>query len=249
MIFDSVIYDTIVLGGIDDNGIIWCVSDIIGWWDTPPINQDTINPTSQDGSVVTASTLAARALVLRGTGKGELGTDPALVFAAYDQLTGISWPLMASKALTVVEQGTTRTTNVVLAGSVRKQWAGEQAFIFEIPLLSEDPRKYSVDVSSQALPGTVVVLGNYPSDPVLTLAGGGDYTITNTTQGAGAALILTGVPAGTVVDMRARTVMSGTIDQYAAVDPASVWWELLPGNNVITKSGGAATISHRDAWL
>lgn len=250
MIFDLVTYDTIIAGGAPDaDGITWCVSSIEGWWETPPLTQNVINPTGMHGSVIASSTLAARPLVLRGSAKADMGTDPAVVIRAFDRLGGISWPLLSSKSLTVVEQGITRTVAVKTAGAIRKRWAGPLAFIFEVPLLAEDPRKYAATVTTVDLPATVPMLGNFPSEPVLTLTAGGNYTITNTTQGAGASLFLTGVPAGTVVDMRGRSVKAGTVDYYGAVGPTSVWWTLLPGNNVITKSGGAATISWRDAWM
>jgi hypothetical protein len=248
--FDSVLYDTMELDDETDAfGITWCVLEVEGWWDTPPLDQEVLQPTAQDRGAVAASNLSPRTMILRGTAKRAPDSLPDSLMSAMDRLAAKSWPLLSQKSLTITEGGTARTTEVLPAGALRRRQRGLNQYIYEVPLIAEDPRKYSVTVQSEALPDTVVNGGSFPTDPVITLTDGGDYVLTNTTQGAGAILTVTGAPAGAVVDMRARTVTQGGVDYYATVDAASVWWTLLPGSNVITKTGGAADISWRDAWL
>lgn len=248
--FDYVSYGDLVLDGTPDAlGVIWCVTDLEGWWDTPPLEQVLEQPTGLDEGVVSASTLDARPLVLRGTADHSRCRDRLAVVATRDRLASLTWPLLAQKPLTVSEEGVVRQTSVLPAGEQRVSHAGRGALLFEVPLVAQDPRKYGADVKMATLPGTVVNAGNVTTYPVITLAAGGTVSLANSTLGSGAVLTISGAAPGTVIDMRRRTATALGVDQYSKVRPNSVWWHLVPGPNVITVSSGTADIAWRDAWL
>jgi phage-related protein len=184
-------------------------------------------------------------LIVGGTVKAP--NDTAF-WQAYGKLSLISNNLFTTRDMTVVEVPTTKRVSFVRGGKVRKEIKPGRVD-FEIPLLAPDPRKYNDTEDTAALAGTITNEGDFETHPTLTLTAGGDYTITNTTQGAGASLVIVGAPVGAVVDMKLRTVLLGAVDYYSTVQPQSIWWTLLPGANIITKSGGAASITWRDAWI
>jgi hypothetical protein len=230
----------------DANGTKWYVQDIEGW-SSPAIRQSIVAPTSRHGGVITEGMLDARAVILRGLFKAP---SEATFWTAYNDINAAVVNLFTASTVMKVYETTTKRLSVVRGGEVRINFVGLGAGEFEVPLLAPDPLKYSDTLNGPtALAATITNAGNFFSLPIITLTGGGSYTITNTTQGASASLIVVGAPAGTIIDFNARTVLSGSTDYYSIVDPLTVWWELLPGANIITKSGGAATISWRDAWL
>lgn len=236
-------------GSADAYGVEWCVTELEGWWETPPLEQVLQQPTGLDEALVAASTLSGRPLVLRGTAHFTNCQGREAVVAARDRLAALLWPLLSPKLLTVSEGGVVRQSSVLPAGQQRVAHGGRSGVIFEVPLIAQDPRKYDVVQQVKSLPASVEVGGNVTTYPVLTLVSGGTVAITNTTLGSGATLTLSGAPAGTVVDMRRKTAYLGTANQYAHVRPNSVWWPLTPGTNVVTVSAGSVSIAWRDAWL
>ena len=226
---------------VDANGTRWLMTELEGW-DAMPIRQTLLDPTGQHGSVMGSATYGPRGLVIKGLAKT---VSEAMFWIAYNQISSLVVPFAPRDM--IVYETVSKQVGVVDGGNVRKLIsAGTVAF--EIPLLALDPLKYNVIEHTSALPGTINNAGNIETYPVITLTDGGNYTITNTTQGAGASIVVTGAPAGSVLDMRRRTLTLAGVDYYAAVQPQSVWWALLPDNNIITKTGGAASIAWRDAW-
>lgn len=231
-------------GNPDADGNVWWMTEFDGW-DSPDLRQVLVEPTGQHGSHIASATFAARAIVIGGVVKSP--TQEAF-WQAYSKVSAITNHLHSTIDMTVQEIPYTKRLAVARGGRPRKQI--RVAHIeFELPLLAPDPLKYNNDESSDVLPGTIANAGDFETYPLLTLTAGGDYTIINTTQGAGASLVIEGAPAGAVVDMRKRTVELGGVDYYNTVQPQSVWWALLPGDNIITVTGGAADIAWRDAWL
>lgn len=232
-------------GAPDANGVSWYCTEVEGW-DASPIRGSVIEPTGVHGAHVASGKFAARPLTVRGVCKAP---TRAKFWDAYNYLSEVTSSMVDTFPLKGYEPALTKRMHVVLNGQIRKAKVGQAAFGFEVPLLAPDPFKYSEELEDASLVGTINNPGTFESYPRITLVAGGAYEITNTTQGAGAALRLSAVPAGTIVDMRRRTVLAAGITYYSAVDPTSVWWTLLPGDNVLTKTGGDADIEFRPAWL
>lgn len=255
MIYDSVTFDTTWETGVDDDDIEWCVSSLNGWHDTPPISQDILQITGTNREYLARSQLASRSIILRGTGKGALGADPADVVRAFDGLAAHFWPLRTEKLLTVVEQGISREIMVKPAGSIRKMWAGELAFIFEVPLIAEDPLKYEAE-QSLAYNGSITPTngGSFETWPVIQMDTAGIPTFTNLNVGSSGNTVgfTDTLPLGTIIDFKHRTVIGpdGT-DHYPKLNVLQDdWWPLTVGPNSLTRGGtGTATIAWRDAWL
>ena len=255
MIYDYVSLGTNFETGTDDDGIEWCVSSLVGWHDTPPLSQDVMAITSANRELIVRSQLSARPVVVRGTGKGALGTDKSEVVLAFDNLAGLFWPLRGDKLLTVTEAGITRELGTKPAGSIRKMWAGELAFIFEVPLLAEDPLKYE-DEQDMGYNGSIAVInaGNFETWPVIMMDTDGIPEFTNTTVGSSGNVVgfTDTLPAGTIIDFKHRTIIGpGAVDHYPKLDVArDDWWPLTVGVNNLTRGGtGDATIAWRNAWL
>lgn len=105
-----------------------------------------------------------------------------------------------------------------------------------------DPLIYNNTETTETSPDTVVNAGNYPTWPTITLTAGA--TITNTTTSK--AIVTTGT--GTlVIDTKTRTVTKAGVNAYDQIDPATEWFSLVPGNNVLT--GTATSVVYRDAWV
>lgn len=234
-------------GAADVNGTQWLMEELEGY-DSPPVKTIIVEGTNRNGGVVASALLGPRPMTIRGLAKA---TSEANFWTAYDGLSDALGSFFATQTLQVTEggSGVVKRLGVITATGLRKKFHGTGSFRFEIPLMAPDPLKYSDALSTTALPATVVNTGNFETYPVITLTAGGNYVLANTTQGAGAVITITGAPAGTLLDLNNRTAYSGATDVYNIVASTSVWWALLPGNNVITKTGGAADISWRNAWL
>lgn len=120
---------------------------------------------------------------------------------------------------------------------------------FEVPMMMPDPRWYTLTESSQALAGTAVVGGTFPTPPRLQVTGtaAGPIAVTlagrtvqiNTSLGSGQLL---------VVDFNANTITKAGAALYSSVAQLQ-WFDLVPGNNVLTYSGGGTPVIYwRNAW-
>jgi hypothetical protein len=230
--------------GPDGDGIYWYVTDMQGW-EAPEQRLSALNLTGLDGVAIGESVYAARTVILEGVVKAP---SEALFWQAYNDFNRKTSLLYALGTLKVHEQTTVKTLGVIRSAPPKVAFLGVGSFTFQLSLMAPQPIKLD-DTEQTAAYGTITNGGNYLSYPVITLTDGGNYTLTNTTQGAGATLTITAAPAGTVLDLRNRTALSGTTDVYSTVSATSIWWALLPGSNTLTKTGGAASIAWRNAWI
>jgi hypothetical protein len=115
------------------------------------------------------------------------------------------------------------------------------------------------NVATSSGPGSLTVLGEAATYPVITFTSGssGSVVLTRSSPSPSESLALTiggnGLAASTstVVDFAARTVMQGsTHKRGAVVFPGSVFWAMAPGANTVSVSGASgASVSWRSAWL
>lgn len=136
----DIILNNFVFNTIDDFDVVWVVTDIEGWWDSPPAEVPDITRGWGDGSYDVQGRYAARSLVLRGS---FLTPSPSLAEAARDRLMNAvnlvykgAWLLTGSDPIRAswvrLADGPT-FTNVNARGRTD----------FEIPLRAPDPIKYS----------------------------------------------------------------------------------------------------------
>lgn len=156
-------------------------------------------------------------------------------------------PLVAAdprKYGTVEESKTfgTSTTSVPAAG-------------FEFPL----GLPFSFGSGNVITGGTAVVVGGtVPTYPRLTFRGPSTApSITNVSSGNLVWRWTGTLSAGQTLEVdfdAASVLLGGTASRYHLVDPASIWWPLVPGQNVLRydASGtgtGDVTVRWRSAWL
>lgn len=121
-------------------------------------------------------------------------------------------------------------------------------------VVSEDPRIYSNTLQTAAIASGASAVcanaGNFRSPPVATIpAGAVNPRITNATTGE--FIELSGTLASALtLDFWERTIKtSGGSSEYGKKNPASVWWDVDPGNNTIEYTGGGSlTFTWRSAW-
>ena len=136
----DIILNNFIFNTIDDFDIVWVVTDIEGWWESPPAEVPDITRGWGDGSYDVQGRYAARSLVLKGS---FLTPNPSLAQAARDRLMDAvnlvyrgAWLLTGSDPIRAswvrLADGPT-FTNVNARGRTD----------FEIPLRAPDPIKYS----------------------------------------------------------------------------------------------------------
>jgi hypothetical protein len=108
-----------------------------------------------------------------------------------------------------------------------------------------------VGTSGQA---TAINEGDINTAPVVTLNGPltAPSLINDTTGEVWTSSIILGTGDVLIVDFHERTVMLGGATRYSTVSPESVWWQLIPGPNVLrlaaTTGTGTASFVWRSAW-
>lgn len=136
----DIILNNFIFNTIDDFNVVWVVTDIEGWWESPPAEVPDITRGWGDGSYDVQGRYAARSLVLKGS---FLTPDPSLAQDARDRLMDAvnlvyrgAWLLTGSdpiRASWVRLADGPKFTNVNARGRTD----------FEIPLRAPDPIKYS----------------------------------------------------------------------------------------------------------
>lgn len=239
-------------GVADANSALWYMTDLEGW-DSPSMRQDVQSATSRHGSVMAESMVDARALTISGICKAPSETQ---FWASYNNLLALTSNPQTEFTFKVTEGATTKQVKVLRAGGVRLKFIGVGAFEFDIPLIAPDPFKYAdTETVLNLAAGTHTInnAGTFETYPTITLtASSSDYYFQNSTIGTGARLgnyasYLNG--SGTEHNFYKRTVVNGTRDRYLTLDPTSVWWALLPGNNTVVISGVSVEFRYRSAWI
>jgi hypothetical protein len=181
----NIILGDFIFNTIDDDGVVWVVTDIEGWWSMPSAEMPDIPRGFGDGSYDVQGRYNARDLVLKGV---YLVQTPSQVEAARDKLIA---------ACDLVYKGTwlktgndpIRASWVRLSGEVRINTLNSRGRTeFEIGLRAADPIKYSWNDASPdgynvgEIPvknnemgyngiGSVQNIGNYPVPCILEITG------------------------------------------------------------------------------
>lgn len=121
-------------------------------------------------------------------------------------------------------------------------------------LVAPDPRILAATATTITPGGTATNAGTFKASPVLTVTGSaaGPIVIAKTTGTTGSVSITTAIPAAQqlVIDFRARTVLLNGVNRYDLVTGTPTWFDIEPGANTITYSGGGTpSLSWNDSWV
>ena len=129
----------LILNTIDENGVVWVVTDIAGWWEHPDPEVPDIERGWGDGSYDVRGRWQARQLTLEGV---FLTPDPALVPSARNTLIEAS-SLVYTNAWLYVNESPTKASKVRLSGRPSIQTVNARGRTeFSIGLRAADPIKY-----------------------------------------------------------------------------------------------------------
>ena len=223
---------------------------------TPFVRGEIVTPGPHGAAQLTVrGTLVGRTeaefWTLRGTltaACGDWGADPVTLIAAVPGIGDVEWEAHADQ------------TPI--------KWANVNAFAadFEASFIASDPAGFSTTalasgIGSVAVPASATVAGSAEVFPVVTVAAasGTVTAVTVENLSTGQELVLTGLSltAGEdlTIDMTPgfESITEGGISRMGSKNPASRFWGLRPGVNLlaVTFTGGTATASAawRDGWL
>jgi hypothetical protein len=129
----------LILNTIDENGVVWVVTDIAGWWEHPEPELPDIDRGWGDGSYDVRGRWRARQIELSGV---FLTPDPSLVPAARNKLIEAS-SLVYTNAWLYVNENPTKASKVRLSGKPSIQTVNARGRTeFNIGLRAADPVKY-----------------------------------------------------------------------------------------------------------
>lgn len=242
----------------DDFGALWYVTDFSGW-DGPAQRLTTTTSTSLPGSFLVSNIPDAREITLGGICKthgGETG-----LWAAYNYFMGVTSRMETVRSL-VVWEPVPKSLGVIRSGPPRAE-IGPGYFTWEVSLLATDPMKRSLASRSVELPAStnyveVAIDGNYntpvtlvsnaaPSYPTQTLR-----IAVSTSDSTERYFNIVGIPSGTVIDSKTRTVKNGTTNYYSAVVPNNDTFPYLEPfvvNRVRNYSSVPFTMYFNEVWV
>lgn len=139
----------LVFNSRDENGCVWTVSDIEGWWELPePQTADEPRPYVLDGSYFIPGRYGPRNIVLRGHIVPQPGSEKTIV-SARNKLLRECDAVRHLTQMEVDEPGGTRACGVQLVGRPIARTGGRNnALEYEVQLRAPDPRKYSLGPST-----------------------------------------------------------------------------------------------------
>jgi hypothetical protein len=186
--------------------------------------------------------------------EGEIYASPTALETYLDSLKANFAP---SKVVQPFYFGTDAGTRCIFAKSTGLRYAKDQLrrlgkVAFQVQLIAEDPRIYATTVTSQGLPGTLVLVGNRDTTGTITIAGSRTNPVI--TMGTSVLTFNYTLAGGNtiVIDLAKRTViLNGTTNLRSALTISGGWPVLKNGNNVFTIGGtgaGAITAAARSAW-
>ena len=223
--------------------------DITAGWDQPELDSDAL-PRLIEGSSDGRTVTRHRSIVCDGTMSA--GTE-AEHWAAYYQLSSLV-PIRDEVVFQVDEPGTPKLAYVkATAGNPRIRTHNGLVFEFQLTLRANDPRKYATTPTTIPIPAgssaTFTSPGKTSTPVVVTATTAGTVNVGGSV--AGHRLVADSVPAGSVLDSRARTIRtSAGLDLFTALAPGFEWLVVVPGEQTITNDGTAdLSLSFSDAWL
>lgn len=252
----------------DADGIVWCWDALEGWWGSAD-TRIASSPRTPHGDTVTSARHTGRALVLRGIAKGPDASVPlgeTTWTLAARKLAGAA-NIVESTGLLEVDEPVATQAYVRRVGRIREARVGRlQWYRFEIPLLAEDPRRYSQtlttdtglsisgagtsDTNTITLPtaanggvdtGATITIDGPAVNPKIVNAGDSSKFVQWTgTLGAAETLVF---------DLDLQTVTLDGVNDIENLTAGSEFFRLRPGANLLTytrSSGASASTAQFD---
>lgn len=271
----DVVFNELTLNTIDANGVVWVVTDIVGWWNLPDSEIRDIPRGWADGSYDVTGKWKPRVLSLNGV---FLPPDPSLVPDARSTLLSNA-ALVYDGAWLRVYENPQKAAFVRLSGTPQINTVNARGRTeFSIGLKAADPIKYQWnDLVTDGTVNTIVPCkntataetgkrtinnsGNWDTSVTIEINGPvvGPAAIENETTGE-LILILDGLDSGDVLEIntyRQEVAFNGdTGDARSMIDALANWIVLAPGNNVLSfedagavNSTASMTVYYRPAWI
>jgi hypothetical protein len=270
---------SLILNTKDENGVVWLVTDIEGWWTLPDNEFNDVARGWDDGSYDTTGRYTARNLTLNGViipaSPTQLAVARAALVGNVDLCRKSAWLITREPTRTV--GSVVRLSGQPLINTVNDSGRTE----FSVGLRASDPVKYSLAGDEppgwyeevQIGPGLFPVEneGNYQVFPTLTISGptAGPVRVTIETATRSATLVVAGlVAAGTdlVIDIKNRSasLVTGTTvtrNKRTLLRWDTGWPILWPGVNSVefapyepdstpaAADAAELTVSWRHGWI
>jgi len=140
----NIVLGDFIFNTIDEDGIVWVITDIKGWWSTPDADVPEISRSAGDGGYDVSGRYGSRSLQLEGS---FLVTDPSKVEAARDKLVQAA-NLVYEGAWLKTGSNPIKASYVYLVGNVETEVVNTRGRTdFSISLRASDPIKYQWDDS------------------------------------------------------------------------------------------------------
>lgn len=250
----------------DGDGTVWDATLLDGWWDTPD-NRLTYGDVMPMGQTVTVArfegrSIAAQFLARHANGHSPLGAN---CFRAIDRFKRAFAATLVPVLMTVTDAVETRQSLARLSSKMKVAIGGELGYVqFQVPILCPDPRRYAPTVNTGAVniagagtdSGGVVITnaGDLSTPPVVTIHGPAvQPLIQNDSLDDTPNVKWVGTLGGAdilVIDMAAETMRFNGANAINGLDPASRFWQLAPGANVIHyhRNSGSGAAASSVAW-
>lgn len=247
----DIVLNDFVFNSIDENGVVWVIRDIEGWWNPPAADMPRVERGYGDGSYDVQGRYEARNLTLVGS---FLTPDPALVEAARDKLIQTT-DLVYKGAWLKTGKGPIRASFVRLSGNVEIETTTPRGRTdFEIQLRAADPIKYDwndsepdgytlIEIPAKNLrtgtSGSEVVVneGNYNVPVYIEVVGpiASPATIFNRTTEE-LILLVSSIRgrAGFIIDNKELTLVESTLKDIATLTTRTAH-NLQPGDEVLVE--------------
>ncbi len=263
---------------IDEDGIVWVIQEIDGWWGPPEPTTPDYPRGNADGSYDVRGRWNAREITLRGT---FLVPDASYVPLARQRLVDAANLVYTGTWMRVNESNYNKVAWVRLSGRPQIQTVNARGRTeFEISLRSSDPIKYSwsptdtqdgfnsvgincLNLTTGALGNAIVTnVGNTPVPVIISILGPASTNVYVQNVTTNQILFLNkNIPSESTltIDTYDNSVdLDGVISGARSyVEPLVDWITLDPGENSIdfvdssnfTSSGAQMTMYYRSGWI
>lgn len=239
---------------IDADSVKWTA---VSWdgWESPDTRQQWHEPAGQSGVVPGVQNYGGRAIVLKGTAEVMAAPWEQGYEKAERRLAGITNLVESGPGLLIINHLPTPMQALVYrAGRLRhRRRIRSKILDWEVPLFAADHRKYGTSPVAGGA-GVLANAGNTRATPIVTVTGpaAGPIRVTNATDDAKFVEVTTALAGGQVltIDMNLWTASINGVNVDNLIAPASRWWDLRPGNNTISQSGGGTlNVAYRPAYI
>lgn len=258
----------LVLNTIDENGVVWVMTDIQNWWRQPDPQLPSLQRGWGDGEYDAEGRYNSRLLTLNGS---FLTQDPSQVAVAREKLISATNLVRKGDWLVVKETPVPKAAFVRLSGSPSIETVSARGRTnFSIGFKAADPIKYewvggadnfrSAGLTSGGATitnkGNTEVSGVFQVFGPLTASVGSPAEILKTNGEGGSIKIVDSLTNNQILEidtlnrevllLEGDTVLSGRFKTETLLD----WIYLDPGDNTISYSGsGSCRLLYRSGWI